>query len=318
MPEMSAPRTLAPTHSSGPTPLVSIGLPVYNGEAMVGRAIESLLSQTLTDFELIISDNASSDSTELICRDYAARDSRIAYVRQPQNMGAARNFSFVLHAATGEYFMWAAADDFWYPEFVKENHRVLSETPNVVGCISRVILPHLAHQRERLTGTFPISGSYQQRLRGYLSCPATNSRFYGLVRRDQLLCAYVDEPFLAQDWAIVVGLLRHGEFREVDRVLMERSSHGQSMTSLLTQMKATGGRWPSMALPLSDFNRWLWRHIGALRFVSCLDLIARLNAQFTFIVARELLFRGRRNTLSLSRRVSRRANKSNASGGDAS
>lgn len=86
-------------------------MPVYNGKAFIREAIDSLLAQTFTDFELIISDNASTDGTDASCRKYAERDSRIRYVRQPENRGAVTNFQFVLDEAVGKYFMWAAADD---------------------------------------------------------------------------------------------------------------------------------------------------------------------------------------------------------------
>jgi glycosyltransferase involved in cell wall biosynthesis len=98
---------------------VSIGMPVFNGEKFIREALDSLLAQTFTDFELIISDNASTDGTEAICREYAATDARIRYVRQVKNLGAIANFKFVLDEAVGEYFMWAAADDVWGKNWIK-------------------------------------------------------------------------------------------------------------------------------------------------------------------------------------------------------
>jgi len=86
-------------------PKVSIGMPVFNGGATLREAIESLLAQSFTDFELIISDNGSTDDTEEICREYDAVDERIRYVRQPKNRGAAENWAFLLDQALGEYFM---------------------------------------------------------------------------------------------------------------------------------------------------------------------------------------------------------------------
>jgi glycosyltransferase involved in cell wall biosynthesis len=94
-------------------PKISIGMPVYNGEIFIREALDSLLNQSFTDFELIISDNASTDNTENICLEYAEKDSRIKYHRQNKNNGAITNFMFVLHKAIGDYFMWAAADDYW-------------------------------------------------------------------------------------------------------------------------------------------------------------------------------------------------------------
>ena len=96
-------------------PIVSIGLPVYNGEAFIGEALDSLLDQTHSDFELIISDNASTDATEAICREYVSRDPRVRYIRQAANQGILANYRAVLNEARSGLFMWASADDTWGP-----------------------------------------------------------------------------------------------------------------------------------------------------------------------------------------------------------
>jgi glycosyltransferase involved in cell wall biosynthesis len=121
-------------------PRVSIGMPVYNGEKLVCEAIDSLLAQTFTDFELIISDNASTDSTEVICRKYAAGDSRIRYVRHSENRGAEYNFQFVLQEAKGEYFKWMAYDDYLNAQFIESIVGCLDRNRDVVSCISDVVV----------------------------------------------------------------------------------------------------------------------------------------------------------------------------------
>jgi glycosyltransferase involved in cell wall biosynthesis len=100
-------------------PEVSIGLPVYNGGLFLRQAIDSLLNQTYSDFEIIISDNASSDDTQSICMEYMEKDFRITYYRQEANIGASNNFEFVLSKASGAFFMWAAHDDLWSEEWVE-------------------------------------------------------------------------------------------------------------------------------------------------------------------------------------------------------
>ena len=100
------------------TPKVSIGMPVYNGEKFIRETLDSLVMQTFTDFELIISDNNSKDNTEAICREYTVKDKRIRYVRQSENRGQLLNFQFVLNEAVGEYFMWASADDLFSPKWL--------------------------------------------------------------------------------------------------------------------------------------------------------------------------------------------------------
>lgn len=119
-------------------PQVSIGLPVYNGHAYIHETLDSLLIQTYTDFELIISDNASTDDTGAICLDFAARDARIRYVRQTDNCGGQANFQFVLDLAVGEFFMWSAADDIHSPNWVEVLVKSLGDNPHAVMAFGQI------------------------------------------------------------------------------------------------------------------------------------------------------------------------------------
>lgn len=110
------------------TPKISIGMPVYNGNPSIECAIEALLSQTFKDFELIISDNSSIDDTHLICEKFIRRDDRIRYIRQNINIGAVENFKFVLHAARGKFFMWAAHDDIWSKDYLDDAMQLLKDS----------------------------------------------------------------------------------------------------------------------------------------------------------------------------------------------
>jgi len=114
------------------TPAISVGIPVYNGENFLADAIASILAQTFTDFELIISDNASTDGTEAICRRFAESDPRVRYLRQPVNRGATGNYTHVMDVARGRYFKWAAHDDVLAPDFLARCFEVLESDP---GCI---------------------------------------------------------------------------------------------------------------------------------------------------------------------------------------
>ena len=98
---------------------VFIGMPSYNSSRFIREAVESLRSQTFTDWTMLISDDASTDETEFICKEYAKKDPRITYYRQPKNIGQFDNFKFVLDKAKGEYFMWAGHDDLWDKDFIK-------------------------------------------------------------------------------------------------------------------------------------------------------------------------------------------------------
>lgn len=112
-------------------PLVSIGLPVYNTEKTIVRALDSLLAQRYPNFEIIVSDNASTDKTTEICRKYALKDNRIKFNVNENNLGISANFQIVYGKAAGNYFMMAGGDDFWKPQFVPTLVKILESDPNV-------------------------------------------------------------------------------------------------------------------------------------------------------------------------------------------
>jgi glycosyltransferase involved in cell wall biosynthesis len=113
-------------------PLVSVGLPVYNGEKHLPQALETLAAQDHPELEIVVCDNASTDGTEQICRDLAARDPRVRYHRQPVNLGTMANFTDVFTRARGAYFMWAGHHDRWHPAFVSTCLAALQANPEVV------------------------------------------------------------------------------------------------------------------------------------------------------------------------------------------
>ena len=124
-------------HSAQRAPRVTIGVPVYNGERFICATLDSLLAQTFTDFELIITDNASTDGTEAICREYVARDSRITYVRAARNLGPAANYNVAVDRARGEFFKWNAADDVCGPDFLKICVAALDANPDAIVAYPR-------------------------------------------------------------------------------------------------------------------------------------------------------------------------------------
>lgn len=178
------------------SPKVSIGMPVYNGEPFIREALDSLLAQTFTDFELIISDNASTDGTEAICREYAAKDARIQYVRQAANRGSTANFQFVLDEALGEYFMWAAADDEWLPKFIE----------TTVNCLQTDESASMAMTGYRCVSRF--SPLFNRRFPSILSC---------IENKDAKLRvpAYAKQPFSTHKDNLVYALWRRCFIKEI-------------------------------------------------------------------------------------------------------
>jgi glycosyltransferase involved in cell wall biosynthesis len=147
--------------SPGRPPRVSVGLAVYNGENFVASALESILAQTYSDLEVIVSDNASTDRTPEICRAFALRDSRIRYTRNDANIGSTRNFNRVFGLSRGEYFKWAAHDDLIAPEFLHECVAELDAHPDVVLCHTRTSIidaqGNITRRHEEEPGTSPVT-----------------------------------------------------------------------------------------------------------------------------------------------------------------
>jgi glycosyltransferase involved in cell wall biosynthesis len=183
-----------PPTPSSPHPRVSIGMPVYNGENFIRTALESLLAQTFTNFELIISDNASTDATEIICRQYALQDSRIKYFRQPENLGPSNNFKFVFSRASAKYFMWAACDDMWDQSWLEKCVEILDRDEQVVLVFSNMKL--FSHVSGFLKNIYvvPSFGTPTKRLGiRFIDCCA--NLIYGIFRRtsfDESLIKQID------------------------------------------------------------------------------------------------------------------------------
>lgn len=188
--------------------IISIGMPVYNGDKTLANAIGSILSQTFTDFELIISDNCSSDQTENICRQFALTDNRIKYIRQTSNIGAAANFKFVFDQASCEYFLWAACDDVRSNDFLAVNHKFLSENPGYVASTS----PIRFEGRDEIVN-FKLDGNaYERFITFFEYCWISNGIFYSLIKTEVLRkCEMLGQSFIAADWAIDLCLALNGK-----------------------------------------------------------------------------------------------------------
>ncbi|OAI50970.1 hypothetical protein AYO44_05265 [Planctomycetaceae bacterium SCGC AG-212-F19] len=164
-------------------PRVSIGMPVFNEEDYVADALDSLLGQSFGDFELIVSDNGSTDRTRQICEEYARKDRRIRYFRQQRNRGATYNFNFVFEESKADYFMWAACDDRWSSDCLNEYVESLESHPSaaLVFCHFRVY----NFVTRELTDVPVTPSCHDSPVKNYLTRlrNATPSMVYGLFRK---------------------------------------------------------------------------------------------------------------------------------------
>lgn len=206
-------------------PKVSIGLPAYNGEKDIEGALDSLLGQDFTDFELIISDNASTDRTGEICERCRDRDKRVKYYRYPQNVGAIRNFNRVFELSSGDYFMWAACDDTWEKNYISSCVKALDDDPLAALCYS--VTNFVADDGsilEEWRDTFSVEqDSGVQRYLNLIANLNWCNCFYGLIRRSMLnrTKLYQDNNS-AGDVVLLAELVLEGKFIQLEEALFNR------------------------------------------------------------------------------------------------
>lgn len=246
------------------TPRVSIGMPVCNGENYLREAVDSILAQTFTDFELIISDNGSTDATGAICREYADRDPRVHYERSETNRGGAWNRSRVFALATGEYFMWHDHDDRSAPELIARCVAVLDARPEVVNCHANttVIDERGATLYHYVEGADLRAPSAYDRLRRYIRhdrhCPLC-SLYFGLMRREVLGRTRLIEPYVNAELSLMSELALRGHFYEIPQHLFERRDH----PGITTRRYATARERIAWANPASKGGWDGWRLLAA-------------------------------------------------------
>lgn len=229
----------------GAPPAVTIGIPVYNGERYLEEAIRSALGQTDGDLELVISDNASTDRTAEICRDYALQDGRVRYFRNTSNLGAAPNYNIVFSHARGRFFKWLAHDDLITPTFVEKVTRVLETRPEAVLCNS--VVAYIDSKGAPLglydtqLGKADIA-SPSRRL-AHVTLPSHSCvDFFGMFRRSTL-----------------EGSLLHGSFHGADRALLAQMALRGRMVQIpapLVQMREHENRYTRSQLRAADRASW--------------------------------------------------------------
>ena len=216
-------------------PLVSIGLPVYNGERFIARCLESLCAQDYPNFEIIVSDNRSKDRTVAICEEYAARHPFIRIHRQPENQGVQKNFIKTLELARGDYFFWAGVDDLWMPGFMRALVEDLEHHPEAqlsMTAFERVYEDGTLYDTQRFGG----KDSPNDRSPFGTLCLVTSPRklnlfLYGLFRRDFLKRAvryFPDVP--AWDRVFMTMVALSAPVRCVNTVLHRHTLHKASLT----------------------------------------------------------------------------------------
>ncbi len=287
------------------TPCVSIGLPVYNGANYVAEAIESVQAQTFGDFELVISDNGSTDATEDICRELAAGDSRIRYHRADTNGGAPWNFNRAVELSSGEYFKWLAHDDVIAPTYLARTVEVLRRDSEVVLCHARtgiidsqgeLVVDPASPAVWELQG---ISPDVERRRLARVRSPRPQERFlgvlldsirchevFGLVRRRAMNKTGRHHAYCSGEKVYLAEMSLLGRFHEVPEMLSfsrwhaERFSSNASAREQFAHMNPGAGRrrWslPRQVRSTCGYFEAVARgQLGLVERAGCLAALAR-------------------------------------------
>jgi glycosyltransferase involved in cell wall biosynthesis len=261
-------------------PVASIGVPVYNTERYIAGALDSLLAQTFPDFELIISDNASTDGTREICESYARRDRRIRYIRQKENIGLPRNWNAVVHAASGEFFKWASASDYCAPNMIERCIAELRADNRAVLCYGKT---QMMDEAGKLLDVYAGDMSFDEcspserfwRVSQNLSL---NNAQCGVMRLAALRQTRLDREYPAGDMVLMAELALYGRFKMLPDVLLFRRQSPATLTSMLSPIDLQRVFNPQAKAPLKLLRtRW---HMDNLFSIgrSPIPLIEKLRA----------------------------------------
>ena len=216
------------------TPLVRIGMPVYNGGAEMCEAIESIRRQTLADFELIVSDNASTDDTQAVIERYARSDPRVRYARLAKNVGVNPNYCHVFRLSRGTYFKWASSNDLLHPTFLERCVAELERDPSVALCFSNTGLFTATAADARpyvdnldLVGPDPVA-----RFDTVIADMRLNNALNGVVRASVLRRTALIPDYDPSDVVLIAEIALNGKIRRLEETLFFRRMSAASATKL--------------------------------------------------------------------------------------
>lgn len=271
--------------------LVSIGLPVYNEVKWIRRALDSWLAQDYSNFELIVADNASTDGTAEICREYSGRDARIRLIENPHNIGTIRNHKLVFELSRGKYFIWAGGHDHAHPAFIGKTISVLNDDDTVAMCAVRSEFRDENDMCWRTTsGGLDLRGlPPQERFKNLIAHATTGGGtaniFYALYRRDILSSILDFKKTIGADVILLSQIALLGDVVQLDDILYYRFAPVRREGTQRTQRQIkyiVGGE----EFQVDSIMPYIGMLFGYMQVIEESNLPA-VNRQFMFQVIRE-------------------------------
>ena len=280
-------------------PIISIGLPVFNEEKFLRKKIESILNQTLQNFELIISDNASTDKTSEICQEFLKRDYRIKYFRQEENIGSVKNFEFVVKEAKCKYYVFTAADDQMSNNYLENNIEVIKKNKNCIGSVGKTNYfgPAIEELEFVQNDSFAIKinkkirqwlasffidsfqGSYNEKIRMALKWTGAGLFMYGVFRTDIFQKSFPKERFFGLEHVFLLNLVKYGDIIHNNDTYIEKfvGKGATSASGMFHLIKNYEVNFFTTIFPMLPFTIWVLKKLGIKLFLRNLDGIVEWN-----------------------------------------
>ncbi len=264
--------------------LVSIGVPVFNGEKFIGKTLDSLINQTYKNIEIIISDNCSNDKTLNICKNYCKRDPRIKFFRHQEKIDVAKNFHFVLKKSKGNFFTWNAVNDFKSQNFIEVNLAFLLKNKNYAASTSRNFFGD-----KKINIDFGLEGVLEQRIKTFFeNCWSSHGIFYGLIKTSYLKkCPCLGELFFAFDWAINIFILKNGPIKRLNKgsIMIDNKGMSNSYDLKTTFVKSFSDR----IFPFRNLLFYTLKSISKCSFFFKIKIVKKI-IYMNYIFAKHIFF----------------------------
>ena len=273
------------------SPLVTIGLPVYNSERYLEQSLRSLLAQTYPDFLLIISDNASTDGTAAICRKYADADSRIKYFRNETNIGNPRNFNRIAELTTTKYLKWSTADDFWKPDFLALALDVMERDSTIALCYPEAMIVDASGGNA--TPYDDVLHLVQEdpadRFLALVRTIKLAHQHLGLIRMSDLRQTHLLGSHVGSDINLLAELTLYGKFFELPHRLFFRRMHQDSGSWKRGDRDHEARRYHASGLRSTPMTKWP-KHLFFARAVARSPLPRRSKLRISRLLLRQMIW----------------------------
>jgi glycosyltransferase involved in cell wall biosynthesis len=279
--------------------ILSIGLPVYNGGKFLEKRLESILNQTFKDFELIISDNSSTDNTQIICEKFLKKDKRIRYIRQKENRGPSWNFNFVLSKADMEYFVMASADDIWSEKFLEKNVEFLEKNKQFVGSIGEVSLFYrnendveLINNTKKFQYVISTNDNFKKRLSAYLKYNM-GAQYYSVFKTKDFKFANLYQKNLSNqmwqaDFATILKILKRGKLN-VDTDSFYHKEVTIQSKSIIQYMKKMKFSISEILFSKVIFSSWFLKEFGIKEYLKNFHVLLFYNIKWWRSIIGEII-----------------------------